>query len=108
MAATQAVISDTLDTALVFAGPVTLQGSSGTVAQDADDLPTLASGLTIIPGERITVTFPVTVSTGLVGGVVIANTAAVTSTEVTTAATRHDYGHGRPQGHLPAASGKEQ
>jgi hypothetical protein len=54
-----------------------LEGTSGTVAQGAGDLPTLVSGLTISSGTYITVTFPVTVNAGLARGVIITNTATV-------------------------------
>ena len=81
--ATGAVISDVLASGLNFVGPVTISGTSGT----AGSPPTLASGLTISAGTWIQVSFPVTVSTGLPGGTVITNTAAVTSTEVSTPAT---------------------
>lgn len=80
--ATNALISDTLSNGLTFAGPVTLEGTGGTVAQDENDLPTLASGLTITNGTSITVTFPVTVDSGVALCTVLTNTAAVTSTEV--------------------------
>jgi uncharacterized repeat protein (TIGR01451 family) len=83
VSATNAVISDTLPGGLTFAGPVSLAGTDGTVAQTAGDLPTLASGLTISPGTKITVTLPVTVNTGQDNGTFIINTAAVTSAEVT-------------------------
>lgn len=85
---TNALISDTLPISLTFSGPVTLdppQGSA-TLAQDAGDLPTLASGLTITNGTSVTVTFPVTVNTGLAAGTVVTNTAAVTCTEIVTPA----------------------
>ena len=61
VSATNSIVSDTLPTGLTFAGPVTLEGSSGSVITDGAGLPTLATGLTISPGERITVTLPVTV-----------------------------------------------
>jgi uncharacterized repeat protein (TIGR01451 family) len=82
---TDAVISDTLPTELTFAGPVTLDPPQpgATLADDAGDLPTLASGLTITAGERITVTLPVTVSLGTENQIII-NTASVTSTQVPT------------------------
>jgi len=83
ISATNAVISDTLPDGLTFAGPVGLEGSSGTVAQDAGDLPTLASGLTIPNGSTITVTLPVTVNTGQDHGTLIFNVASVTSDEIT-------------------------
>ncbi len=78
--ATEAVISDTLPDGLTFAGPVTLEGTSGTTGTP----PILASNLTITAGTGITLTFPVTVNTGQDNGTIIINTAAVTSAEVTT------------------------
>lgn len=87
ISATNAVISDTLPAGLTFAGPVGLEGSSGTVAQDAGDLPALASNVTITDGSTITVTFPVTVNAGLAPNTVINNTAAVTSSEESTPQT---------------------
>jgi len=65
---------------LTFAGPVTLEGSSGTIGPP----PLIASGLTIAPNSRITVTLPVTV-TAESGE--ITNVAAVTSAEVTAPVT---------------------
>ncbi len=76
--ATGAVVSDTLPTGLNFVGPVTIQGSGGTTGTP----PTLASGLTISAGQRITLTFPVTVSTNLAAASLLTNTAEVTSTAV--------------------------
>ncbi len=88
--ATEAVVSDPLHSALSFAGPITLDppgaGTPGTAP------PILASDLTIMVGERITLTFPVTLNTSLTGGtppidipdgMIIPNTAQVTSTQVT-------------------------
>ena len=80
--ATGAVIFDTLPVGLTFAGPVTLEGSSGAVAEGVSDLPILASGLTITAGERITVAFPVTVNTGLANYTDLTNIAAITSAEM--------------------------
>jgi len=81
--ATGVIISDTLPSGLSFAGPVTLEGSQGIVADDAGDLPILASGVTVIAGSQITLTLPVTVT----GFGTIANTVAVSSTAVTTTTT---------------------
>ncbi len=80
--ATGAVVSDTLDERLGFIGPVTLDPpGAGTVSTR----PLLATDLTINAGGRITLTVPVMVTTtGVTSGTVIANTAAVTSTEVDT------------------------
>jgi uncharacterized repeat protein (TIGR01451 family) len=82
ISATNALVSDTLPSGLTFVGPVTLEGTTGAVADDASDLPTLASGLTITNGHTITLSFPVSVSTGIAGGTAIDNTAAVTATEL--------------------------
>ncbi len=78
--ATNTVISDTLPAGLTFAGPVTLEGAAGYTGSP----PTLASGLTIVAGTRITLTLPVTVNSGLANGLIITNTAAVTSAEIAT------------------------
>jgi uncharacterized repeat protein (TIGR01451 family) len=82
LSATHALVSDSLPSELNFVGPVTLDppgaGSPGTAP------PILASGLTISPNTRITLTFPVTVDMGLAQGTPCTNTAAVTSTEVIT------------------------
>lgn len=86
VATTDVVISDTLPDELTFAGPAILDPpqSGATLAQNAADLPYIASGLTIPAREHITVTFPVTVNIGLADGMVITNTVTVTSTEVPT------------------------
>jgi uncharacterized repeat protein (TIGR01451 family) len=80
--ATGAVVSDTLDGRLAFVGPVTLDPpGAGTIGAP----PLLATDLTINAGGRITLTFPVMVTTtGVSSGTVIVNTAAVTSAEVST------------------------
>ncbi len=82
---TGAVVSDTLPAGLTFAGPVTLDPpqAGATLAGDAGDFPTLASGLTLTAAERITLTFPVTVNLGTEGQT-ISNTAVLTSTQVST------------------------
>jgi uncharacterized repeat protein (TIGR01451 family)/CSLREA domain-containing protein len=82
--ATNAVISDDLPQELTFVGPVTLEPlhPEATVAQTADDLPTLVSGLTLLAFESVTVTLPVSVNIDLEIGAVISNVATVTSTEV--------------------------
>ncbi len=81
---TGGVISDTLDNRLNFVGPVTLDPSS---AGTTGTPPTLVSGLTLAAGESVTVTFAVTVDTGLAGGTVVDNVAALTSAEVVTPQT---------------------
>jgi uncharacterized repeat protein (TIGR01451 family) len=83
LTATNGLVSDTLDSSsFSFAGPVAIDppgaGTPGT------STPTVASGVTIAPGQRVTVTFPVTVSASLLGGTTITNAAAVTSTIVVT------------------------
>jgi uncharacterized repeat protein (TIGR01451 family)/CSLREA domain-containing protein len=81
LSATNTLISDTLSSDLSLAGPVKLD-PPGTLFTPT--LPILASGLTLTPGQSITLTMPVTVNTGLADGTIITNTAAVTSTEVIT------------------------
>jgi len=86
MTATGGVISDTLPAGLTMAGPATLEGSAGTVAQTDADLPVLARGLTIVPGGRVTVTLPAQVAQDITSPV-LTNTAAITSNEVVTPVT---------------------
>jgi hypothetical protein len=76
--ATGALVSDTLPPSLTLAGPVMLYPPG--VPLPAPAWPVLASGLTISHGRRITLTFPVTVNTGLAEGT-LTNTAAVTSSQ---------------------------
>ncbi len=77
--ATGAVVSDTLPAGLTLAGPVELiPAGAGTTGS----LPTLVEALTIAAGQTITVNLPVTVNGNLPLGTVITNTAAVTSTEL--------------------------
>jgi uncharacterized repeat protein (TIGR01451 family) len=84
LTATQALISDTLPTGLALAGSVSLDPpGAGTTGSP----PTLVSGLTLNPGQQITVTFPVTVNAGLSHGSRITNTASITSAEVITPLT---------------------
>ncbi len=79
VAATQAIVSDTLPSGLTFVGPVTIDGTTGT----AGTPPHLASDLTIGVGQRITVTMPVIVNDKTEGQTLI-NTATITSSEVET------------------------
>lgn len=81
--ATQAVISNTLPVGVSFVGPITVTGSSGTVATSAADLPALASQLTIPAGQSVSILFPVQVNANALPGTVIRNVAGVTSLEVT-------------------------
>ncbi len=78
---TDATISDTLPPGLNFVGPVTLEnpGGGGTAGSQP---PLLASNLTIGNGQRLTVTFPVTVSRGLPAGTWITNTSAVSARQI--------------------------
>jgi uncharacterized repeat protein (TIGR01451 family) len=76
--ATNGVIQDNLPAGLTFAGPVSLEGTIGTLGSP----PILASGLTISPGLQITVTFPVTVNANQFPGTIIRNTASISSAEV--------------------------
>ncbi|MGD9100110.1 MAG: choice-of-anchor Q domain-containing protein [Anaerolineae bacterium] len=83
--ATDAVISDTLSEDLAFIDhsvTITPAHPEATLAQTADDLPTLVSGLTISVGARITVVFQVSVNQGLTNGLSIFNVATIASTEV--------------------------
>jgi len=75
--ATDVIISDTLPAALTFVGPVTLVGSAGTVAISANDLPRLASGVTIGAGKQVTVTYVVQVNDQVSEGQSVANVAIV-------------------------------
>lgn len=83
ISATGGLISDTLPTGLSFVGPVTLSPpqSQAILAQDASDLPTLASNLIITTGQSITLTFPAIIDLNVAAGTEIINTAAITSTE---------------------------
>lgn len=67
-------------TGLIFAGPVNLEGPSGTIGSPS----ILVSNLNIKAGEKITITFPVTVALEQTANTIITNTAFVSSTEVIT------------------------
>jgi len=81
-----AVISDSLPAGITFLGPITLDPpqADASLTQSPKSLPTLASSVTITDGERITLTFPVTVDNHLAAGTVITNTASVYSSEYPT------------------------
>ena len=79
---THGLLSDTLPAGLNFLGPITLEPSGA--GEAGTSLPTLASGLTISNSQRITVTFPVTVSWGLAAGTSLTNTATISATQVPT------------------------
>ncbi len=83
---THVVVSDTLPAELSFVGPVQLEPpqASASLAQNAGDLPNLASAFTVTAGSNITLTFPVQVKTDVVHGTVITNTASITSSAVLT------------------------
>lgn len=85
IAATGAVLSDTLPAEVTFAGPVTLapEQPGASLAQAGADLPVLIGDLTIEAGQTITVTLPVTVNTGILSGTLVHNTASLTSAEIT-------------------------
>ena len=78
---TQVVVSDTLPAGLSLAAPVTMDPpqAEAELAQDASDLPILASRVTISSGASITLTLPVIVDGNASGAIV--NSAAVTSAE---------------------------
>lgn len=79
--ATAAVISDSLPANTNFvSGSIRLDPPGAGVAGVAP--PLLAGGLTISVGQRVTVTFAVTVSAAAVPGSTITNTAAVSSPQV--------------------------
>jgi uncharacterized repeat protein (TIGR01451 family)/CSLREA domain-containing protein len=86
VAATHALISDTLPDGLTLAGPVSLNPlqSEAILAQHHSDLPALASHVLISAGQQITLTFPVMVNLTLPRGAVLVNRAAVSCTEVIT------------------------
>jgi len=75
--------TDTLPAALEFAGPVTINGSTGTVAQTVEDMPTVARDMTVLAGRHVTVTLPVKV----VALGVIENTAWVNALQSASPAT---------------------
>lgn len=65
---TDTAITSDIPSGLLFGGSVTLTGDSGSVAEDAGDLPTILSEADIAAGGQITLTFPLTVATGIKGG----------------------------------------
>jgi uncharacterized repeat protein (TIGR01451 family) len=76
--ATGGVISDTLPAGLTLAGPIVLDPPTAGIV---GTLPTLATDLTILSGEEVRASVPVTVSSDLPVGTTIINTASVTSNE---------------------------
>lgn len=76
-AVNSAIISSTLPTELTFAGPITLSGGSGIVAQDGSDLPTLVSELSIPGSGQIAISFPVSVRENVKAGTPINLSTAV-------------------------------
>jgi uncharacterized repeat protein (TIGR01451 family) len=82
--ATNIHVSDTLPGGVTFLGPVTLT-PPGTLITPT--LPTLASGLTLASGDRLTLTFPIRVNPGIIAGTILTNTASVTSAQVATPTT---------------------
>lgn len=79
---TNATLLDTLPAGITFAGPVTLQGGSGVVADDAADLPTLVSGLNLSAGQRVTVTLPVALNPGLADNLRLVNQASIVASSL--------------------------
>jgi fimbrial isopeptide formation D2 family protein len=78
---TDAMIVDDLQAGLTFAGPITLDPpGAGTIGTP----PELVSDLTLAPGERITVTFPVTVNADIPAPAIIVNTASLSSPHILT------------------------
>jgi uncharacterized repeat protein (TIGR01451 family) len=82
LTATNGIVADTMPDDINFVGPISLDPPSAGTPGSAP--PILANGLTIGAGQRITVSFPVTVS--YIAGFVVTNTASITSTEVSQAA----------------------
>ena len=81
--ATQALISDTLDSNLQFAGPIQLvpPHPEAIVATSALSLPVIASNVTLASSSMLTISIPVTVNAGLSEPMTISNMAAITSNE---------------------------
>ena len=77
--AVNTTLSAALPTGLQFTGPVIVNGSGGSVATQSNDLPTVASGMTIPAGGQVTVSLPVSVATGLTGGSSLSVTGQVSS-----------------------------
>ncbi len=82
---TGATISDTLPAGVTLAGPITLDPPGAGLVQGSP--PLLVHNLTITGGQRITITFPVTVNMGLAAGTAITNTAVLTAPGIITPIT---------------------
>jgi uncharacterized repeat protein (TIGR01451 family) len=83
LTATNATLTDLLPASLTFVGPITLDPpGAGTIGP----LPTLVSGVTLLPGQSVTVTLPVSVNSDVTHGTPITHTVTATSAEVTTPA----------------------
>ncbi|GAB4436631.1 MAG: hypothetical protein Kow0031_18360 [Anaerolineae bacterium] len=78
---TNLLINDALPAGVNFVGPLAVTGGSG---GSNGPFPTLVSGQTLSGGHAVTVTFPVTVSTGQQAGTLLTNTAQSHSSEWTT------------------------
>jgi uncharacterized repeat protein (TIGR01451 family) len=76
LTATNATVADTLPTELTYAGPVSLTPAGVGVTGSP---PNLVTGLTVTPGQQITVTFPVTLNANLTASAQITNTATITN-----------------------------
>ncbi len=82
--ATNGFASDELPAHFYFTGPIVLDPLEAGTPGNSGTLPILASNLGITAGEKITLTFPVTVNINmLLGGQIVTNVATMTSAEVT-------------------------
>ena len=86
MTTTTAIVSDTLPSELTFAAPVTLDPPQpdAILAHDAADLPMIGSNLSLVHGQTITLTLPVTINLDVPWGQPITNTVIVNSDEALT------------------------
>lgn len=79
-----ASISDSLPPGLYFLGPITLNPPGAGTVGNVGTLPIMASNLSLGAGEKITLTFPVTVGIDLLADQVITNSATLASAEIAT------------------------
>lgn len=78
---TNVTLLDVLPIGLTFAGPITVDPPD---AGAIGPLPTLVSGVTLAPGQLLTVTLPVAINLDVAHGTSITHTVTATSTEITT------------------------
>lgn len=76
---TNVSLIDPMPSGINFVGPATVDGGSG---GSSSTPPVLFSGLTLLGGNTLTLTYPVSLSTGIAAGSVITNTVAISSDEV--------------------------